>query len=89
VAIPRWEVAARMTAIAAGAFVVTANRRGARLAGGSWIVAPDGDILARTNVSVPIVSLEIDLTLGRQRAADLSAQCQGLSGLRFRGCRAE
>ena len=60
---PRWEVAARMTAIAAGAFVVTANRRGARLAGGSWIVAPDGDILARTNVSVPIVSLEIDLGL--------------------------
>jgi len=60
---PRWEVAARMTAIAAGTFVVTANRRGARLAGGSWIVAPDGDILARTNVSVPIVSLEIDLGL--------------------------
>jgi N-carbamoylputrescine amidase len=58
---PRWEVASRMTAIAAGAFVATANRRGARLAGGSWIVAPDGDILARTNVSAPIVSLEIDL----------------------------
>src|SRR6185503_17792965 len=35
---PRWEVASRMTAIAAGAFVATANRRGARLAGGSWIV---------------------------------------------------
>jgi len=58
---PRWEVASRMTAIAAGAFVVTANRRGAKLAGGSWIVAPDGDILARTNVSTPIVSHEIDL----------------------------
>ena len=60
---PRWEVAARMTAIAAGAFVVTANRRGATLAGGSWIVAPDGDILARTNESAPIISLEIDLAL--------------------------
>jgi N-carbamoylputrescine amidase len=60
---PRWEVAARMTAIAAGAFVVTANRRGATLAGGSWIVAPDGDILARTDESNPIVSLEIDLAL--------------------------
>jgi N-carbamoylputrescine amidase len=58
---PRWEVAARMNAIAAGAFVVTANRRGATLAGGSWIVAPDGDILARTNESAPIVSIEIDL----------------------------
>jgi N-carbamoylputrescine amidase len=58
---PRWEVASRMTAIAAGAFVVTANRRGPRLAGGSWIVAPDGDIFARTNLNSQIVSLEIDL----------------------------
>jgi N-carbamoylputrescine amidase len=60
---PRWEVAARMTAITAGAFVATANRRGATLAGGSWIVGPDGDILARTDESAPIVSLEIDLAL--------------------------
>lgn len=57
----RWEVATRMVAIAAGAFVVTANRRGGRLAGGSWIVAPDGDILARTTADNPIVRLEIDL----------------------------
>jgi N-carbamoylputrescine amidase len=60
---PRWEVAARMTAIAAGAFVATANRRGAKLTGGSWIVAPDGDILTRTSLAAPIVSLEIDLAL--------------------------
>ena len=60
---PRWEVASRMVAIAAGAFVATANRRGERLAGGSWIVTPDGDILARSNESAPIVSLEIDLAL--------------------------
>lgn len=60
---PRWEIAARMTAIAAGAFVITANRKGATLAGGSWIVSPDGDILARTGESTPIVSLEIDLAL--------------------------
>ena len=59
---PRWEIAARMTAIAAGAYVVTANRRGGRLAGGSWIVAPDGDIEARTSEDNPIVSLEIDLS---------------------------
>lgn len=60
---PRWEIAARMVAIAAGAFVVTANRKGESLAGGSWIVAPDGDILARTNEAAPIVSREIDLGL--------------------------
>jgi N-carbamoylputrescine amidase len=58
---PRWEVATRMTAIAAGAFVVTANRRGGGLSGGSWIVTPDGDILARTSEDNPIISLDIDL----------------------------
>ncbi len=60
---PRWEVASRMAAIASGAFLVAANRRGARLAGGSWIVGPDGDILTRTKLNAPIVSLEIDLAL--------------------------
>jgi len=60
---PRWEVATRMAAIAAGAFVVTANRRGGSLAGGSWIVAPDGDILARTSEDNPIICLDIDLAL--------------------------
>jgi len=66
---PRWELAARSAAIAAGAFVVTGNRRGGCLAGGSWIVAPDGDILARTDQENPIVSLEIDLS-----AADRAKQ---------------
>ncbi|MBR0866520.1 N-carbamoylputrescine amidase [Bradyrhizobium diazoefficiens] len=66
---PRWEVATRMAAIAAGAFVVTANRRGGSLAGGSWIVAPDGDVLARTSEGNPIISLEIDLA-----AADAAKQ---------------
>lgn len=59
----RWEVATRMAAIAAGAFVVTANRRGGDLAGGGWIVAPDGDILARTSEDRPIIFLDIDLSV--------------------------
>ena len=49
--------------IAAKRVVGTANRRGATLAGGSWIVAPDGDILARTDESIPVISLDIDLAL--------------------------
>ncbi len=60
---PRWEVAARMTAIAARCVRGDGQPAWRGLAGGSWIVAPDGDILARTNVSAPIVSLEIDLAL--------------------------
>jgi uncharacterized protein len=46
--------------------VVTANRRGGNLAGGSWIVGPDGDILARTDEKNPIVSLEVDLAAADQ-----------------------
>ncbi|QHP66381.1 carbon-nitrogen hydrolase family protein [Bradyrhizobium sp. LCT2] len=65
----RWEVATRMAAIAAGAFVVTANRRGGSLAGGSWIVAPDGDILVRTSEDSPIISFDVDLA-----AADAAKQ---------------
>jgi N-carbamoylputrescine amidase len=60
---PRWEVAARMTAIAAGAFVVIANRRGGTLTGGSWIVAPDGDFLARADENTPIITVDVDLSL--------------------------
>jgi len=66
---PRWEVATRMAAIAAGAFVVTANRRGGGLAGGSWVVTPDGDIAARTSDDSPIMGLDIDLA-----AADAARQ---------------
>jgi N-carbamoylputrescine amidase len=66
---PRWEVATRMAAIAAGAFVVTANRRGGSLAGGSWIVGPDGDILSCTSEENPIISIEVDLA-----AADAAKQ---------------
>lgn len=66
---PRWEVATRMSAIVAGAFVVTANRRGGSTAGGSWVVTPEGDILARTTEANPIISLEIDLA-----AADAAKQ---------------
>lgn len=64
----RWEVATRMAAIAAGAFVASANRRGDNLAAGnfagsSWIIGPDGDELARTDAAHPVVTVEIDLAL--------------------------
>lgn len=60
---PRWEIATRMAAISAGAFVATANRRGLDFAGGSWIVGPDGDELARTSEELPLVTVEVDLSL--------------------------
>ena len=57
----RWEIATQMAALSAGAFVATANRRGGGLAGGSWIVGPDGEELARTGAATPIVTIEVDL----------------------------
>lgn len=57
----RWEVATRMAAISAGAFVATANRRGNGLVGGSWIVGPDGEELVRTDAANPVATIEIDL----------------------------
>lgn len=62
----RWEVATRMAAISAGAFVVTANRRGTAFAGGSWIIGPDGDELARTSEQLPVATIEVDLSLADQ-----------------------
>jgi len=70
----RWEVATRMAAIAAGAFVVIASRRGGDLACGSWIVGPDSAILARASEDSPIVSLDIDLSVADGGQTDLSTQ---------------
>jgi len=57
----RWEIATRMAAISAGAFVASTNRRGGTHAGASWIVGPDGDELARTDAAHPVVTVDIDL----------------------------
>lgn len=61
---PRWTLGTRMAAINAGAFVATANRYGEAhetFVGGSWIVGPEGDVLASTTREVPFVTAEIDL----------------------------
>jgi N-carbamoylputrescine amidase len=60
----RWPVAARMTAIASGAFVASANRRGADEAlfgGAGWIIGPDGEVLAATTRAEPFRTLDLDL----------------------------
>ena len=70
---PRWEVAARMNAIAAGAYVATANRRGATLAGGagSWRRTATSSH-ARTRVSRSSVWRSISASVD-EGTADLSA----------------
>lgn len=60
----RWPMAACMAAIMAGCFVASANRRSYDrdgFAGRSWVVSPEGDILAETSADVPFVTVEVDL----------------------------
>lgn len=62
----RWRAAAALMAIMAGCFVASANRRsyeGDDFAGGSWIVSPEGDILAETSADAPVVTVDVDLAV--------------------------
>ncbi len=65
----RWEAVARVDAITAGAYLLTSNRSGragpATFGGGSWVVDPDGEVLARTTDATPAVTVEIDLAVAR------------------------
>jgi N-carbamoylputrescine amidase len=65
----RWEAVARVDAITAGAYLLTANRSGragpATFGGGSWVVDPDGEVLARTTQASPAATVEIDPEVAR------------------------
>lgn len=75
IAVPRasseyesWVVATRMAAIASGAFVLSSNRVDERrsFVGGSWIVSPDGDVLAATSRKEPFITVDINLEKSAQ-----------------------
>ncbi len=60
----RWPMAACMAAVMSGCFVASANRRsqdGQAFAGGSWLVSPEGELLAETSAGTPFATAEIDL----------------------------
>ena len=62
----RWLVATRMAAIGSGSDVLSSTRsgtdaRGQVFGGGSWIVNPEGDVVAQTSPVAPVVFHEIDL----------------------------
>lgn len=68
----RWVTAASLIAIVSGCFVASANRRSYErdgFAGQSWIVSPEGEILAETTADSPFATIEIDL-----RQADAAKQ---------------
>lgn len=60
----RWHMAACLSAIMSGCFVASPNRRSQDsdvFAGQSWLVSPEGEILAETSLDSPFRTLEIDL----------------------------
>jgi N-carbamoylputrescine amidase len=62
----RWLVAMRMAAIVSGCYVLSSNRSGTDSAGqifggAGWIINPNGDLVAQTSASAPIVSHDLDL----------------------------
>ncbi len=61
----RWLVAARMAAIVSSSYVLSSNRNGIdvrrqEFGGAGWIVNPDGDLVAQTSSTTPVVFHEID-----------------------------
>jgi N-carbamoylputrescine amidase len=53
-----------MAAIMSGCFVASSNRRSydsTAFAGRSWLVSPEGELLAETNADTPFLTVDIDL----------------------------
>jgi N-carbamoylputrescine amidase len=60
----RWRLAACLMGIVSGCFIASANRRSYDrddFTGQSWIISPEGAILAETSADAPIATVTIDL----------------------------
>lgn len=60
-----WLLAGRMTSIQSAAFGISANRAGldgeVEFAGRSWIISPEGEVLAETSAEEPFITRELSL----------------------------
>jgi len=63
----RWLSLGTVAAVRSGAFSVSSNRvdPAGACGGGSWIIGPDGRLLARTNADAPFATLDLDLAASR------------------------
>ena len=65
----RWLAAGRTAAVCSGAFLLSSNQAGeadgVTMAGGGWIISPDGEVLAVTDESSPFATLDVDLDVAR------------------------
>jgi N-carbamoylputrescine amidase len=72
----KWRAAGAMAAVVSGCYVISSNRSGhksgrkSQFGGGGFVYAPNGELIAQTSASSPVVVVEIDLELVRQAQAD-------------------
>lgn len=59
----KWLAGGRACAVVAGAYCLSSNHAGERFGGLSWIIDPDGRVLAVTSPQQPFVTVEIDLDI--------------------------
>ncbi|MBW4436833.1 MAG: carbon-nitrogen hydrolase family protein [Pleurocapsa minor GSE-CHR-MK-17-07R] len=64
VSLSKWQAGAISAAFIAGAFLVSTNRVSpdGLFGGSSWVISPEGDVLAETSAISPFVTIDIDLT---------------------------
>lgn len=64
--VDKWLAGGRAAAVMSGAFSLSSNRTGSNngvdFGGVGWVIDPDGEVLATTSESEPIVTVDIDLT---------------------------
>ncbi len=64
----RWLIALKMAALVSGFYVISSNRFGEDLnfSGRSFVISPDGDLLASTNSKRPFVTIKLDLSYAKR-----------------------
>ena len=72
--VDKWIAGGQAAAVCAGAYCLSSNLwaakgSGANLGGGSWIIDPEGKLLARTDEATPFASAQVDLEWARASKA--------------------
>lgn len=68
--VPKWIAGGQTAAVCAGAYCLSSNLWNpvdgpANLGGVGWVIGPEGEVLATTNLDAPFATVEIDLAYAR------------------------
>src|SRR5262245_54045457 len=67
----KWLAAGVVAAVRSGAFSISSNRvdRSGACGGGSWVISPAGKILAKTTLTSPFATVDVDLNAWKETSA--------------------